>query len=910
MKGKLKYLLFIAAMFVCGFMTAPNVFAATLHQENTQYYYDRYYPDGSEHSWYFKHYTMDNEVAYCIEPGVVEGVNYPQTNYSATGLPNSIKERLLLIGYYGYTYPGHNTEKYRMATQGMLWDTIIGIGDNTKFSTARYGKGTVVDISAEKAEINRLIEHHYDKPSFNGGEYTLQVGETLTITDTNNLLGNYNISVTGANYSVDGNNLTITPTVNGNITVKLTKQMPYSSEYKIFTVEGKQNMMVPGSVDPVVASFKINSYLGSLEMVKADRDTEKAQGQATLKGAIYGIYNTDGTEVSRITTDENGYAKSGNVLSYGSYYLKEITPSNGYYLDSSKYDFDSKGQATVSMNVTEEVVTNYVSILKQYEYINGNTEFLTAEKNIKFEISYPDGNILTTITTDKNGYTTFDLPFGVWKFHQVNSSPNYEKIYDFYVTVDYESEKEQYYNILNNKLAAYVEIVKKDAETGKIIKLADTSFKILNTDTNQYVSQYVGGKVLDTFTTDESGKTQTYLKLEAGNYKIVEIKTPKGYLINKDGVSFSIGDESNYKYTSYGLIVTVDFVDQAIKGQIEINKKGEKAVIENNSITYEEIPLNKVKFEIHASEDILSSDKTVLYYEKGALVDTITTNDDGYAISKKLPLGKYYVIEVETGSKYILDNTKHEIELKEKDNQTPIVYESVSKMNYLKKGSLEFTKTDLSTDEPLPNTLIEVYTENDEMIFSGRTDENGKITIKDIVVGKYYILEKEAPEGYTLNEEKMVFEILENGEVVKSTMKDKKITGSLDFTKLDFSTDETLPNTLIQIYNENDELVFEGRTDENGKITIEELTYGKYYILEKEAPEGYELNTEKMWFEIREDGEIVKSVMKDHKIIQVPITDATDYKELIFSGVTLIIAGVGLVILSKKKNKGDSDEKK
>ncbi|HPF83713.1 MAG TPA: SpaA isopeptide-forming pilin-related protein, partial [Bacilli bacterium] len=442
------------------------------------------------------------------------------------------------------------------------------------------------------------------------------------------------------------------------------------------------------------------------------------------------------------------------------------------------------------------------------------------------------------------------------------------------------------------------------------IKLADTSFKILNTDTNQYVSQYVGGKVLDTFKTDETGKTQTYLKLEAGNYKIVEIKTPKGYLINKEGVNFSIGDESNYKYTSYGLIVTVDFVDQAIKGQIEINKKGEKAVIENNTIKYEEIPLNKVKFEIRASEDILSSDKTVLYYEKGALVDTITTNADGYAISKKLPLGKYYVIEVQTGDKYILDSTKHEIELKEIDNQTPIVYESISKMNYLKKGSLEFTKTDLSTDEPLPNTLIEVYTENDELIFSGRTDENGKIVIKDIVVGKYYILEKEAPEGYTLNEEKMVFEILENGEVIKSTMKDKKITGSLDFTKLDFSTDETLPNTLIQIYNENDELVFEGRTDENGKIIIDELTYGKYYILEKEAPEGYELNTEKMWFEIREDGEIIKSIMKDHKIIQVPITDATDYKELIFSAITLIIAGIGFIVLSKKKNKGDSDEKK
>ena len=266
-------------------------------------------------------------------------------------------------------------------------------------------------------------------------------------------------------------------------------------------------------------------------------------------------------------------------------------------------------------------------------------------------------------------------------------------------------------------------------------------------------------------------------------------------------------------------------------------------------------------------------------------------------------MGKYYLVEVETGGMYVLDSTKHEIELKEVDNNTPIVYESVSKMNYLKKGDLEFSKVDLSTDEPLPNTLIEVYTENDELIFSGRTDENGKVIIKDLVVGKYYILEKEAPEGYTLNEEKMIFEILENGEVVKSTMKDKKITGSLDFTKLDFSTDETLPNTLIQIFNENDELVFEGRTDENGKITIDELTYGRYYILEKEAPEGYELNTEKMWFEIREDGEIIKSVMKDHKIIKVPNTDATDYKQLLISGISLIVLGTGVIIYGKKKNK-------
>ena len=134
-------------------------------------------------------------------------------------------------------------------------------------------------------------------------------------------------------------------------------------------------------------------------------------------------------------------------------------------------------------------------------------------------------------------------------------------------------------------------------------------------------------------------------------------------------------------------------------------------------------------------------------------------------------------------------------------------------------------------------------------------------------------------------------------------MKDKKITGSLDFTKLDFSTDETLPNTLIQIYNEKDELVFEGRTDENGKIIIDELTYGKYYILEKEAPEGYELNPDRMYFEIKEDGEIVKSVMKDHQIVRVPNTEATDYKDLLISGISLMIIGTGVIIYGKKKKK-------
>ena len=149
----------------------------------------------------------------------------------------------------------------------------------------------------------------------------------------------------------------------------------------------------------------------------------------------------------------------------------------------------------------------------------------------------------------------------------------------------------------------------------------------------------------------------------------------------------------------------------------------------------------------------------------------------------------------------------------------------------------------------------------------------------------------------------MYFEV-KGEEIVKSTMKDEKITGKLEFTKVDFSEDNPLPNTLIEIYNaENDELIFSGRTDENGSIIIEKIEYGKYYILEKEAPEGSELNPERMYFEINENGEVVKSIMKDKKIVKVPNTDATDYKELLFSGISLIVLGAGVIIYGKKKNK-------
>ena len=228
--------------------------------------------------------------------------------------------------------------------------------------------------------------------------------------------------------------------------------------------------------------------------------------------------------------------------------------------------------------------------------------------------------------------------------------------------------------------------------------------------------------------------------------------------------------------------------------------------------------------------------------------------------------------------------------------------ESYSALNYLKKATIEFTKNDLVNGDVIADTIIEIYTEKDELIFTGKTDKDGKIVITDLKVGKYYILEKEPSTGYVITDEKVYFELKENGEIVKAEMKNKPVTGTLEFTKTDVSTGEPLPNTLIEIYNDKDELIFSGRTDENGKITIPEIRFGKYYILEKEAPEGYTLNPERMYFEILEDGEIVKATMTDEKVIvEVPSTGITDSHFIEIVGTMFILGGIGAIIYVKKK---------
>lgn len=255
----------------------------------------------------------------------------------------------------------------------------------------------------------------------------------------------------------------------------------------------------------------------------------------------------------------------------------------------------------------------------------------------------------------------------------------------------------------------------------------------------------------------------------------MEEQTIDGYVWNKQPLKFSIGEDSKYIYDKdFGVMLEIKFSNKQVKGEIEINKKGEKLIIENETFRYEEIKLDGVHYDLIANGDIYSQDGTLIYKDKEIVKSFITK--DGYYKLTDLYLGKYCLVETKTVGNHVLNKEPYCFEIKYKDQYTDIVSLVINLKNYLGKGDFELTKVDLCTGNPIEGALIEIFTENDELIYSGRTDKDGKIYVKGLESGrKYKFKESEAPEGYILNDKIHEFEIKENGEIVKDTLSNEKI---------------------------------------------------------------------------------------------------------------------------------------
>ena len=952
-------------------------------------------------------------VAYCIAPAETQSQSTSYTGYiySEADLLNKINStqkrnenkltkedinKISLYAYYGYSYNGHNSNEYYLATQMLIYRVM----ENQVFTNRLCQNGNCSKIndpsgiSKAMKEIEDLVEKHFTTVSFAREKVEFENGVTKTLTDNNGVLQDFKIdSCTNCTAKINGNNLEITPSGDEGVKVTLKKGTnAYNHDLLFYTSSNSQNMVAAGNIDPLTVIIGGESIDGGedepeegyISLYKEDSETgSTTQGDAVFNGAKYGIYDDGGDLVQTLKTSTSGYARSG-ALPFGDYTVKEISPSEGYNLDTKTYNVTiDESEETIRVNSKEPVIKFDFYLVKVKG--DGSSGVVQAEPNTKFKITLISSEKEAgTITTDQDGKAKITLPYGKYSVCQITGHEDTEDALCFEIDIKDSDVR----RVVNNEiLYARIKIVKVDMDTNAVVPISGIKFKIKDLSTNEYVCQtasYPSNRKICEYETNEDGLLYTPYGLVVGRYQLEEVdQRIEGYLWNTEPLVFEIKKTDAFEYDEdLGYVKEVRFANKEVKGQIIIHKFGERMVIKDNNFSYENIPLPEVEFS--------------LYKESGELIGTVLTNSDGYAEFNDLKLGKYILKETATNEEHVLLLEENDFNLEYKDQYTAVVTEEITLQNYLKKGTLELskvdyltgdllpnaefeiytindellfvgktdsngklkvenlkigkyylkeksapkgfildnktkyyfdikedkditdvkvknkpimgnlkiTKTDSYTNEPLPNTLIEVYSETDKLVFSGRTDEKGIIFIEKLRYGRYYLLEKEAPEGYVLSEEKIYFDIIKNNETVEVDIENKPIEGTLEFTKTDISTSLPLSNTLIEIYNEKDELIFSGRTNEEGKIIIENLKYGKYYIIEKEAPEGYSINSEKMYFEIKTDGEIVKSIMSDEKIkIPVPITGANKTYYVEIGATILVLCGIVSIAYAVKKRK-------
>lgn len=725
--------------------------------------------------------NSDGSFVYCIEPGtpVSDGAVYPGQDFDQSYVGQMTQEqwrRITLLAYYGYGYGNHTDIHWYTVTQYLIWQTVPH-GYDIYFTDTLNGN-RITKYTNEINELNRLVEEHNIRPNLSNDTIDMVIGDTVELTDSNNVLNKFEVIDTdNVSASISGNTLSITANDVGDGSVTISKRdKNYSHPAIIYYHPSSQDLMMRGAYDPIDVNLKIEIVGGKVSVKKVDMDTGLgiAQGDATLDGAVYGIYDLEGNRVGEVISKGGEYVTSDYLPSLGTFYLKEEKSSTGYELNGTKYFFNiTKEDLYPEVDVTEKVIERDLKIFKVYA--SDETGFLTGEPNVTFDIYLKStGEKVTSITTDENGYATATLPYGTYTVRQVSSTEDHEMVEDFEIVVNEYSEDPIYKLLANAEITARLKVIKIDSETGNTIPIAGIKFKIFDVENNEYVCQ-VTDKEQCVFETNDEGILLTPLPLESGTYRLEEQDQKlDGYLWNEEALTFAIGDDSTLINDNvFGAIVEVEFENTQVKGKVEINKTGEELIIEDDSYHYEKIKLEGAEFELRANEDIIVGGKT--YYKKGELVTILVTDKDGYASIDNLPLGKYTLKEIKSANNNVLDPNTYEFELVYEDQYTEVVYKTFTLDNKYPKGELEFTKTDLVTGDPLPDTKIEIFTENGVKVFEGRTDENGKIIITDLPVGKYFILESDAPDGYILNEEKMWFSITENGEIVKADMTNEKI---------------------------------------------------------------------------------------------------------------------------------------
>ena len=369
--------------------------------------------------------------------------------------------------------------------------------------------------------------------------------------------------------------------------------------YVVEEVDTAIRYVVPASQTAPIEWEKVTSrtFVNVLKkfnvtVTKTDAETGTPQGDASLAGAVYGIYKGEEL-IDTYTTDENGQFTTEYYVCGDDWTIREISPSEGYLLDPTVHKVGAEPELyTVEYNsakndVNEQVIKGNIAIIKHTD--DGETQIETPEVGATFEVYLKSAGSFENaketerdvLTCDENGFAqTKDMPYGIYTVHQTSGWEGRELMKDFDVFIS--ADGQTYRFLINNaNFESYIKIVKKDAETGNTIPYAGAGFQLYDPNGNLITMTFTYPEVttIDTFYTTSDGYLITPQTLEYGKgYSLVEVQAPYGYVLDSEPVYFDVEQSDSTEESGISLKRFADREEMEIVGIYEDAGKSGKSI--------------------------------------------------------------------------------------------------------------------------------------------------------------------------------------------------------------------------------------------------------------------------------------------------------------------------------------------
>ena len=617
----------------------------------------------------------------------------------------------------------------------------------------------------------------------------------------------------------------------------------------------------------------------NVTVTKADAETGTPQSDASLAGAVYGIYK--GKELlDTYTTDENGQFTTKNYICSDDWSIRELIPSEGYLLDSAIHHIGAEPQLytvehnSTRNNVNEQVIKGNIAITKHTD--NGETQIETPEEGAVFEVylksagSYKKAEETERdiLTCDANGFAqTKYMPYGIYTVHQISGWDGRELMKDFDVFISQNSQTYRY--LINNaNFESYIKIAKKDIETGKTIPYAGAGFQIYapNGERVSMTFTYPEVTAIDTFYTTTDGELITPQPLEYGEgYTLVEVQAPYGYVLDSNPIPFDVVQRDSEEESGIP-VIKVECSNLAQKGTITVSKSGEVfSGVSSSQGVYQPIfavdSLAGAVYEVTAAEDIVTTDGTVRA-KKGEIVDTLTTGKDGEAKSKNLYLGRYEVKEVTAPQGMVVNETPHMVELAYAGQDISVTETAIDFQNERQRVEIDLVKSlevnqeyGIGNNGEIKDVSFGLYAEKELTAADGSVIQEISTNCAYQKNNKKYPIDFE----YAGQDTEIVHITANEGEAIKN----KLIYGSVGGKKSD-EDGKDLGGAIIGIFKAGtkeytEENVIQTATSkDDGSFSFVKVPYGTWIIHEVESPEGYLLSEEEITVTIGKAGEFVE----------------------------------------------------